>query len=107
MPLFLPLSLYLGRAWTVPELRDKSWKVLHCLWWVCAKERNRIATSKIEHARAKAGSGEYELENRDKTVSICFSFLISVIYPSCRRRCCFCDLAITALAAVYLLLGLS
>jgi len=58
-----------GRSWAVTELRDKSWDDLHKLWWVCIKERNRIATSNMERDRLKAGYGEHEAEGRDKTVS--------------------------------------
>ncbi|KAF3482926.1 mitochondrial 54S ribosomal protein YmL4 [Arthroderma uncinatum] len=57
-----------GRSWTVQELRQKSWDDLHCLWWVCVKERNRIATSNLERDRLQAGYGEYEAEDRDKTI---------------------------------------
>lgn len=59
----------LGRSWAITELRDKSWDDLHKLWWVCIKERNRIATSNMERDRLKAGYGEHEAESRDKTVS--------------------------------------
>jgi hypothetical protein len=58
-----------GRSWAVTELRDKSWDDLHKLWWVCIKERNRIATSNLERDRLKAGYGEHEAGGRDKTVS--------------------------------------
>lgn len=34
-----------GRSWTVQELRGKSWEDLHALWWMCCRERNRIATA--------------------------------------------------------------
>lgn len=63
----------IGRSWSIQELREKSWEDLHCLWWVCVKERNRIATSNLERQRLKAGYGEWEASERDRTVS--FSFL--------------------------------
>lgn len=57
-----------GRAWTVYELRDRDWETLQQLWWVCVKERNRLATAKLEHKRVEAGYGEMEMDKRDKTV---------------------------------------
>ncbi|KAF2092317.1 MRP-L47-domain-containing protein, partial [Saccharata proteae CBS 121410] len=57
-----------GRAWSEVELRRKSWDDLHKLWWVCVKERNRIATVTHERQRLRAGYGEYEALERDATV---------------------------------------
>ncbi|MCJ1447555.1 MAG: 54S ribosomal protein L4 mitochondrial [Stictis urceolatum] len=57
-----------GRSWTVEELRHKSFDDLHSLWWICAKEINRISTQEHERRRVNAGYGEYEADERLKTV---------------------------------------
>ncbi len=58
----------IGRAWTLGELRSRDWDTLHQLWWVCVKERNRLATEKIERKRIEGLYGDYESEKRDETV---------------------------------------
>ncbi|KAK5998473.1 Large ribosomal subunit protein uL29m [Cladobotryum mycophilum] len=58
-----------GRAWTVEELRKKSWEDLHALWWTCCKERNMLATTKAELERGRYGFGDREIDTRDEEVT--------------------------------------
>lgn len=70
--LFLPcaaLTFPLGRAWTIEELRRKSFRDLHSLWWTCLKERNRLLTENATRKLVQAGYGFGEADQRIKTVN--------------------------------------
>ena len=43
--------LFPGRSWTTPELRLKSFRDLHILWYVLLRERNVLATQREEKRR--------------------------------------------------------
>lgn len=79
------LLVFLGRSWSIQELREKSWDDLHALWWVCIKERNRIATSDLERVRLRAGYGEWESTERDRVVSLSSSILLFFALYGCDR----------------------
>ncbi|KAF1976351.1 MRP-L47-domain-containing protein [Bimuria novae-zelandiae CBS 107.79] len=68
-----------GRAWTVNELRNRDWETLQQLWWVCVKERNRLATAQYEHQRQKAGYGQTEMQNRDETVQETMKAILDIL----------------------------
>ncbi|KAF1960575.1 MRP-L47-domain-containing protein [Byssothecium circinans] len=68
-----------GRAWTVNELRSRDWETLQQLWWVCVKERNRLATEKLERKRLNAGFGDAENEARDKVVQETMKAIIDTL----------------------------
>lgn len=73
------LMVCTGRAWTIGELRNRDWDTLHQLWWVCVKERNRLATEKLERARLKAGFGDHENAERDRTVQMTMKAILDTL----------------------------
>ncbi|CAK7228542.1 54S ribosomal protein L4 mitochondrial [Sporothrix curviconia] len=68
-----------GRAWTAEELRRKSWDDLHRLWWVCVKERNRIATASVARKHFDLGFGSHEADERDRAVRTTMSRIKHVL----------------------------
>ncbi|KAG9078418.1 54S ribosomal protein L4 mitochondrial [Ceratobasidium sp. 370] len=50
---------YSGRPWLASELRRKSFKDLHTLWYVLARERNILATQAHEARRQRIDAGNF------------------------------------------------
>ena len=76
----------LGRAWSVEELRRKSWEDLHRLWWLCVKERNILYTQSLERKRLDPGFGEYEAKGKDREVSSSLEKLHNVSSLTCNLK---------------------
>ncbi|KAF8798950.1 MRP-L47-domain-containing protein, partial [Phlegmacium glaucopus] len=50
-----------GRPWFASELRNKSFKDLHTLWYVCLREKNLLATQKEEVRRMGVTNSELQV----------------------------------------------
>ncbi|PVH98948.1 MRP-L47-domain-containing protein [Periconia macrospinosa] len=68
-----------GRAWSVNELRGRDWETLQQLWWVCVKERNRIATEMLEMKRLNADYQMPMVEGRDEVVQQTMKAIIDTL----------------------------
>jgi len=68
-----------GRAWSVNELRGRDWETLQQLWWVCVKERNRIATEMLEMKRLDADYQSPMVEGRDEVVQQTMKAIIDTL----------------------------
>ena len=55
--------MIIGRAWFASELRHKSFKDLHTLWYVCLREKNLLATQKEEVRRMGVSNPESQVSN--------------------------------------------
>lgn len=54
-------QLITGRAWEASELRNKSFKDLHTLWYVALREKNLLATQKEEVRRMGVTSTDLQV----------------------------------------------
>ncbi|KAF2705678.1 hypothetical protein K504DRAFT_414687 [Pleomassaria siparia CBS 279.74] len=74
-----------GKPWTAVDLEQDMERMghgpdyLHSLWWTCVKERNRLATEKLERERRHAGYGDHENEKRDEAVQGTMKAILEVV----------------------------
>ncbi|KAJ3300437.1 39S ribosomal protein L47, mitochondrial [Borealophlyctis nickersoniae] len=66
-----------GRAWLAAELRTKSFDDLHKLWWVCAKEENKLASQKIEARRFRL---QFPHDERRRQVKLTMNRIKQVVW---------------------------
>ncbi|KAL5520106.1 hypothetical protein ACEPAG_1766 [Sanghuangporus baumii] len=56
----------MGRSWNATELRRKSFKDLHTLWYIVLRERNLLATQAAEAKRLGINDGHLDTGEKDK-----------------------------------------
>lgn len=73
-----------GRSWEAAELRNKSFKDLHTLWYVALRERNLLATQKEEARRMGVANVDLQVPG-GKVRAVSFS-LASHFVDTSRER---------------------
>lgn len=61
-----------GRSWNATELRRKSFKDLHTLWYIVLRERNLLATQKAASKRMGIAAEYLDLGEKDRHVRTTF-----------------------------------
>lgn len=71
-----------GRPWEADELRLKSFKDLHTLWYVAAREQNLLATQKEEARRMGVSMREMQVPiEKVRSVRECES-VVTFFFPT-------------------------
>ena len=75
--------MIIGRAWFASELRHKSFKDLHTLWYVCLREKNLLATQKEEVRRMGVTNAQLQVSSEKVRNVRAFTF-----DPICHDKTC-------------------
>jgi hypothetical protein len=74
-----------GRGWRAEELRLKSFKDLHTLWYILLRERNLLASQKEEVRRMGVENEQFQV-NSTRVYHVGFSFLPSYCHSRAESR---------------------
>lgn len=77
--------IIVGRGWKAEELRLKSFKDLHILWYVLLRERNLLASQKEETRRMGVENRDWQV-NLTKVYHVGFFFLSFYVVLSLTHR---------------------